>query len=102
MFVVQGDAAKGHEAMSLSKPTSIFTAGLVIVSFAACLGASAAAADGQHSKRATRRPGIAFITFSLRNRAATCRWRNVTAFLNERRNIMNCAAGEGSKRCWAA
>jgi hypothetical protein len=56
MFGVQGDAAKGHKAMSLSKPTSAFTAGLVIVLFAACLGASAAAADGQHSKRAAQ-PG---------------------------------------------
>jgi hypothetical protein len=54
MFVVQGDAAKGHKAMSRSKPISIFTAGLIIVSFAACLGASAAAAaaDAQRGKRA--------------------------------------------------
>ena len=38
--------------MSLSKPASAFTAGLVIVSLAACLGASAAAAESNDHKPA--------------------------------------------------
>ena len=38
--------------MSLSKPPSAFTAGLVIVSLAACLCASAAAAESKDHKPA--------------------------------------------------
>jgi hypothetical protein len=42
--------------MSLSKPTSIFTAGLVILSFAACLGASAAAAESNDHRPWSQMP----------------------------------------------
>jgi hypothetical protein len=49
---VQGDAAKARKAMSLSKPASAFTAGLLIASLAAYLGASAAATERNDHKPA--------------------------------------------------
>jgi hypothetical protein len=42
--------------MSLSKPASAFTAGLAIVSLAACLGASAAAAGSNDHKPWSQMP----------------------------------------------